>query len=223
MVKSIIRAQTTYYGFATAHLLTARVPIFEANYPKPSDRGAFYQRVIDRLAERPGVAAVGATTSLPSVPYDAFAVDGKAYPTESDYPVAHSDVVSAGLFATLGVRPLTGREFERQDTATSLPVVLVNQALARKMWPHESPLGRRLRMVNSNAGNAGGCSAPTRGAGSPGEPWSAWCPTCASTASTTRSRRASTCPSRRSGGSVSRSSCARRGSRCRWSRPCAPR
>ena len=157
MVKSIIRAQRTNYGFETAHLLTARVPIFEANYPRPSDRGAFYQRLIDRLAERPGVAAVGATTTLPSVPWgnDAFAVDGRAYPTENDYPVAHSDVVSAGLFTTLGVRPLAGREFERQDTTTSLPVVLINQSLARQMWPHASPLGRRLRMVNSNAGNGG--------------------------------------------------------------------
>jgi putative ABC transport system permease protein len=157
MVKSVLRAQTTYYGFDTSHLLTARVPIFEANYPQPSDRGAFYQRVIDRLAAQPGVTAVGATTTLPSVPWgaDAFAVDGKAYPTENDYPIAHSDVVSAGLFATLGVRPLAGRELERQDTPTSLPVVLVNQALARKMWPHENPVGRRLRMVNSNAGNGG--------------------------------------------------------------------
>ena len=157
MVKSVLRAQATHYGFDTAHLLTARVPIFEANYPRPSDRGAFYQRVIDRLAERPGISAVGAMTTLPSVPWgiDAFAVDGKAYATENDYPIAHSDVVSAGLFATLGVRPLAGREFERQDTPTSLPVVLVNQALARKMWPHESPVGRRLRMVNSNAGNGG--------------------------------------------------------------------
>jgi putative ABC transport system permease protein len=169
MVKSIVRAQSTNYGFDAAHLLTARVPIFEANYPKPSDRGAFYQRVIDRLAERPGVAAVGATTSLPSVPWgsDAFAVDGKAYPTESDYPVAHSDVVSAGLFATLGVRPLAGREFERQDTAASLPVVLVNQALARKLWPHDNPVGRRIRMVNGSAGNGGWAL----GASPRQEPW----------------------------------------------------
>jgi putative ABC transport system permease protein len=157
MVKSIIRAQATSYGFDTANLLTARVPIFEANYPKPGDRAAFYQRLIDRLAERPGITAVGATTTLPSVPWgnDAYAVDGEAYPTENDYRTAHSDVVSAGLFATLGVRPQAGREFERQDTATSLPVVLVNQALARKVWPHQDPLGKRLRMVNSNAGNGG--------------------------------------------------------------------
>lgn len=157
MVKSILRARTAAYGFEATHLLTARVPIFEANYPTPSDRGAFYQRVIDRLAERPDITAAAATTTLPSVPWgrDPFAVEGRAYPTENDYPTAHSDVVSAGLFATLGVRPLAGREFERQDNATSLPVVLINQALARKLWPRESPLGRRLRMVNSNAGNGG--------------------------------------------------------------------
>jgi putative ABC transport system permease protein len=157
MVKSIIQAQRTWYGFDTRHLLTARVPIFEANYPTSSGRGAFYQRLLDRLAERPGVTAVGATTTLPSVPWgkDAFAVEGRTYPRESDNPVAHCDVVSAGLFATLGVRPLAGRELERQDTATSLPVVLVNRSLARKLWPHESPIGRRLRMLNSNAGNGG--------------------------------------------------------------------
>ncbi|HYL05165.1 MAG TPA: FtsX-like permease family protein, partial [Thermoanaerobaculia bacterium] len=93
----------------------------------------------------------------PSVPWgsDAFAVDGRAYASAHDYPVAHGDVVSAGLFATHGVRPLAGREFERQDTAASQPVVLVNEALARKLWPHDSPLGRRLRMANSNAGNGG--------------------------------------------------------------------
>ena len=157
MIKSILRAQATPYGFQTAHLLTARVPIFEANYPTARDRGAFYQRVIDRLAERPEVTAVAATITLPSVTWgsDAFAVDGKAYPTENDYPIAHSDVVSAGLFATLGVRPRAGREFERQDTATSLPVVIVNQALARKMWPHDNPVGRRLRMIDGNAGYGG--------------------------------------------------------------------
>ncbi|HVT58701.1 MAG TPA: ABC transporter permease [Thermoanaerobaculia bacterium] len=157
MVKSIVLAQNTRYGFDTAHLLTARVPLFEASYPKATDRAAFYQRLIERLAERPGVEAVGATTVLPSVPWgsEPFAVDGKAYASASDYPVAHGDVVSAGLFATLGVRPLAGREFERQDSSTSQPVVLVNQSLARKMWPGTDPLGKRLRMVNNNAGNGG--------------------------------------------------------------------
>jgi len=148
MLKSIVLARSANFGFATAHLLTFRVPLFEANYPRPVDRGAFYQRLLERLREKPGVEAAGATTSLPSINSDsaAFAVDGQAYATDADYPLAHSDVVSEGLFAALGARPLAGREFERLDTASSQPVAIVNQSLARKMWPGQEPIGKRLRL-----------------------------------------------------------------------------
>jgi putative ABC transport system permease protein len=157
MVKSIVRAQSNPLGFQTAHLLTVRVPLFEANYPQPADRAAFYQRLLARLREIPGVEAAGGSTTLPSINWgsDPFAVDGRAYPTTSDYPVAHSDLITDGLFAALGVRPLEGREFERLDTARSQPVAVVNQALARKLWPRESALGKRIRLVT----------------GRPGEPW----------------------------------------------------
>jgi putative ABC transport system permease protein len=151
MVKSIVLARSADYGFATGHLLTARVPLFEANYPRPVDRGAFYQRLLERLREQPGVEAAGASTSLPSVGWDsaAFAVDGRAYATDADYPVAHSDVISDGLFAALRVRPLAGREFGRLDTPTSQPVAIVNRSLARKMWPGEDPIGKRIRLARS--------------------------------------------------------------------------
>jgi putative ABC transport system permease protein len=151
MVKSIILARTVPLGFRSDHLLTVRVPLFPANYPLAADRAAFYQRLLERLQARPEVQAVGATTSFPSVGWEseAFAVDGRAYATPADYPVAHSDVVSAGLFATLGVQPLAGREFERLDTLGSQPVAIVNQSLARKLWPGQDPIGKRLRLARS--------------------------------------------------------------------------
>jgi putative ABC transport system permease protein len=151
MVKSIVLARKVPLGFATGHLLTVRVPLFPANYPRPVERGAFYQRLLERLREKPGVEAVGATTGLPSIGWNSegIAVDGRAYASDADYPVAHSDVVSEGLFATLGARLLAGREFERLDTATSQPVAIVNLSLARKMWPGEDPLGKRFRLARS--------------------------------------------------------------------------
>jgi predicted permease len=151
MLKSMVLARSANVGFASSHLLTFRVPLFEANFPRAVDRGAFYQRLVERLREQPGVEAAGATTSLPAIGSDseAFAVDGRAYATDADYPVAHSDVVSEGMFAALGARPLAGREFGRLDTAGSQPVAIVNQSLARKMWPHEDPIGKRLRLARS--------------------------------------------------------------------------
>lgn len=151
MVKSIVLARYADYGFQTTHLLTFRVPLFETNYPRPLDRGAFYQRLLERLREKPGVEAIGASTSLPSVggDTDAIALDGRAYATDADYPVVHSDTISAGVFAALGARPLAGREFERLDTAGSQPVAIVNRSLARKLWRGEDPIGKRLRLPRS--------------------------------------------------------------------------
>jgi putative ABC transport system permease protein len=153
MVKSIARAQANPLGFATAHLLTLRVPLFEASFPKPADRSAFHQRLLARLREIPGVEAAGGSTILPAITSesDSFAVEGRAYPTSGDYPVAHSDVVSDGFFAALGVRPLAGREFERLDGARCQPVAVVNQSLARRLWPGESALGKRIRLATGPA------------------------------------------------------------------------
>ena len=89
MVKSIVLAQHARSGFDTAHLLAFRVPLFAANFPQPADRAAFYQKVLDRLREQPGVLAAGAVTTIPSIDSgtDPFAVDGRAYATDADYPL----------------------------------------------------------------------------------------------------------------------------------------
>jgi len=151
MVKSIWAARSAPLGFTSSHLLTVRVPVFEANHPRPADRGAFYQRLLERLREQPGVAAAGASTTVPGANWESapYAVEGRAYATDADYPVAHSDVASEGLFAALGVKLVAGREFERLDTATSQPVAIVDQSLARKMWPREDPLGKRIRLAKT--------------------------------------------------------------------------
>jgi putative ABC transport system permease protein len=151
MLKSNVLARSAPLGFATDRFLTVRVPLFEGNYPQPVARGAFYQRLLDRLREMPGVEAAAAITTLPSISEtsEAFLVDGHAYAAEADYPVAHSDVIAAGSLAALGVRMLDGREFERLDTAGSQPVAIVNQSLARRLWPHQSPLGKRLRRARA--------------------------------------------------------------------------
>jgi len=151
MVKRIVLGRTLPLGFQAGHLLTWRVPLSPASYPRPAERAAFYRRLLERLRDRPEVQAAGGTTSLPSTAAEtaAFAVEGRAYPTDADYPVAHSDAVSAGLFAALGVKPLAGREFEPHDTLGSQPVAIVNQSLARRLWPGRSALGQRLRLARS--------------------------------------------------------------------------
>ncbi len=154
MLKNNLLGRSARLGFASERMLTVRVPLFEGNYPQAVARGAFYQRLLDRLREMPGVEQAAAVTTLPSIAEtsEAFLAEGQPYASEADYPVAHSDAAAADSFAALGVRLVAGREFERLDTASSQPVAIVNQSLARKLWPHQSPLGRRLRRARAGGG-----------------------------------------------------------------------
>ncbi|HEY6321759.1 MAG TPA: ABC transporter permease [Thermoanaerobaculia bacterium] len=163
MWKSAARARSANLGFAVDHVLTARVPLFPARYPRPIDRGAFYQLLLDRLRQLPGVAAAGATTAVPSISSEseAFAVDGRAYASDTDYPAAHSDVVAEGTFAALGVRLLAGREFGRLDTAASQPLAIVDQSLAQALAAREparqapAPRPGRARRAVADGGRRG--------------------------------------------------------------------
>jgi putative ABC transport system permease protein len=157
MVKSAVKAQTAPLGFEPRGLLTFRVAVFPEKLPRPADRAAFYGKLLDRLAARPGVRAVGGATTLPAayngldgpVPY---ALEGHVYARDADHPLAHSAVVTPGFFAVLGAPLLAGREFGRLDGPSAQPVAIVNRSLARLAWPGQDPLGQRLRRVPAAAG-----------------------------------------------------------------------
>jgi putative ABC transport system permease protein len=152
MIKSVIKAQSVPLGFETRNILTFRVPLFPANMPSGADRAAFYSRLLDRLAAQPGVQAAGMVDPLPSNGSGLvrYAVDGRAYAHDNDHPVAHEAVVSPGLFATYHVALRAGRDFLRVDTATTQPVVIVNETLARKAWPGQNPIGKRLHLLQGD-------------------------------------------------------------------------
>jgi putative ABC transport system permease protein len=129
-------------------LLTARIALFESAYPKEADRVRFFDELLRRLANSPGVAAVAAATSLPgsgSGLWD-YRIEGRAYATEREVPNARAAMVSTGFLEAFGARPLAGRSFSPQDRAGSLPVVMVNRSFAAKIWPGEDPIGKRLRL-----------------------------------------------------------------------------
>ncbi|HEV7516175.1 MAG TPA: ABC transporter permease, partial [Thermoanaerobaculia bacterium] len=148
MVRSVVKVQTMNFGFAKEDLLTIRLALYEAKYPEKANRVAFWDDLLRRMDGRPGVAGVAATSILPTngSGMDNYAVEGRPYPTQRDLPQAHEISASPGLFKVLGASLLAGREFGPQDREGSLPVVVVNQSFAQQVWPHEDPLGRRLRL-----------------------------------------------------------------------------
>jgi putative ABC transport system permease protein len=134
----------------TGNLFTARVALFESAYPEEGKRVLFFDSLLDRLRQDPAVQAVAITTYLPGSGtwMSPFALEGAVYPKQEDHPRAHIAWVSPGFFDTLGAKVVQGRDFSLQDRKGSLPVAIVNNSFARKHWPGQDPIGRRILPVS---------------------------------------------------------------------------
>ncbi|HET9981982.1 MAG TPA: ABC transporter permease [Longimicrobiales bacterium] len=147
-VRSIVRLRSIDYGFDTTRLFTARVGLPEATYADSARRALFWAELQRRLRALPGVEQVSLTTSLPAASgsmYSPFAKEGAAYAGDRDYPRTHVVAIGTGFFDALGSRVLDGRDFAERDGHGGFPVAIVNATFARKYFPGESPIGRRVR------------------------------------------------------------------------------
>lgn len=145
MIKSIVKVRTFEYPFRTENIFTARVGLFDTEYPDSSARRTFFRELQRRLDGLPGVEAATLATNLPlqSGQQD-IAIEGQTYATPQDYPSAMGANVSPGYFQTFGVELVSGRNFTDNDDASTLPVAIVNQAFVARFFPGTEPLGRRF-------------------------------------------------------------------------------
>lgn len=147
MIKSVVNLGTVDYGVATEGVLTARVGLFEADYPDPASRVRFSRELEERLAGAPGVRSAAVTTDLPVqwAGSRSFAVEGESYDRDQDRPVAQHAVVTPRFFETFDVGILQGEGLTWRDDADARPVAVVNRAFARKFFSGGSALGRRIQ------------------------------------------------------------------------------
>ena len=149
MIKSVIQLKNVQMPFAIEHVLTARVDLPRSNYPDPAASIRFYEELLPKLQAVPGVEAATLSDGLPAAGNGAIRVqiEGKAYPQDSDYPLAREGIVTAGYFETFQTRLLNGREFRVTDVTTSQPVAIINESFARVHFPNLDPMGRKMRRV----------------------------------------------------------------------------
>jgi len=139
-------------GWETNELLMGFMPLPEDRFDNGDKRVAFYRRLEDKLATLPGVESVALTNGLPLFSYASaspvFRDDAGA--TSGDNPVASGALITPNYFATLGIPILQGRTFPADVKPDSPQQVLINEALARRFWPGESPIGKRLGVIENN-------------------------------------------------------------------------
>jgi len=159
LIKSFERLRQLDPGFSPARVLTLKVPLPESKYPLPTlkrpspDRAmAFFDQVLERVGGLPSVQAVGIGSQLPlgvGVGWGKYfyldPADGHPLPGSlAEVPTVLFKLASPGYFRALGCRLRAGRLFTAQDTPSSLPVAVVNEAFARRWFAGQDPVGRLL-------------------------------------------------------------------------------
>jgi predicted permease len=141
-VRTLRNAGAIDTGYLVDGVLTARIDLGKQSYDETRGR-IFQQALLERLHALPGVHAAGLSVTLP--------LNDSRWETRISREVDDTRVqtfqnfVSPQYLAALGVPLLGGRQFSDHDTVQSPAVAIVNQTLARQLWPNESPLGKRLR------------------------------------------------------------------------------
>ena len=135
-------------------ILTAAVAVKGPAYRSQEARVAFWKRFLDRCANLPGVREAAVTSELPLEGGSASTVllDDEAYNPGTSYPWIAEAFVSPNFLPAIGARLIQGRGFTPADETSRTQVVVINRAMARRYWPGQDPIGRRIRPAQSDPG-----------------------------------------------------------------------
>lgn len=149
LIRSFDRLSNVQTGFAVDHILIADLLVSPAAHPDHAERMSYFDRIIERAANLPGVRSAGAATFLPvsgagSIIH--FNIQGRPPRTPHDYIMANYRAVSPAYLQTLGIPLLKGRLLTDADRDGTPAVMLINATMAKTYFPNESPLGKHLQL-----------------------------------------------------------------------------
>ncbi|MGB2713711.1 MAG: ABC transporter permease [Vicinamibacterales bacterium] len=149
LIRSFVNLLNTSPGFSVERTLKLDLSLPSSRYRDEARRIEFFQRFIDQIAALPGVQAAGAVSFLPLAGLGAatsYEVVGQPPPAKGEEPVCDVRVATNGYFKALGIPLVRGRWFN-EDAANDIKnAVIINEAMARRHWPTEDPIGKRIKV-----------------------------------------------------------------------------
>ena len=148
MMKSFVSLERITPGFNPDRLLTMFIALPDARYTSAEQTVNFYEQLIERVRNLPGVQGAAAANILPLGGMNSTStlrIEGRPEPAAGQEPEADYRTVSDSYFRTMQIPILQGREFTGEDTTKGRLVVAINKAFAARFWPGEDPLGKRMR------------------------------------------------------------------------------
>ena len=146
-IRSLANAHRIELGFRPDHVMNFFMDPAKQGYDQ-ARTASFYRDLIARVRSMPGVESASLANSAPLGYYhtsEEVEKEGQRLAPNDEAPVSHYNVVDADYQRTMGIPVLRGRWFTQADEDDKRPVVVVNQSLARRLWPGEDPLGKRFR------------------------------------------------------------------------------
>jgi len=147
LIRSFWRLQQVNPGFAPQNVLAMSLGLPMTKYREPAQRANFYKEVLQRIRALPGVQSAGATSILPlsgNNSSGSFRIEGRVTPQGQSSPHGDRWAATTDYFSTMKIPIIRGRFFDDRDTIESQPVAIVDETMARKYWPNEDPVGKRI-------------------------------------------------------------------------------
>ena len=152
LANSFIRLQNVDPGFRVDQVTMVMLPVPQSKYPDGKRQAAFYQRVLEAIERRPEIQSAAILFPSPIEGANAngtFSIEGQPAAKRADRPFAALGSVSTNYFKTLGIPLIEGRTFTEQDREPAPAVAIVNATLARRYFPGQDPIGKRVRFGDS--------------------------------------------------------------------------
>src|SRR5229473_2818694 len=150
MIRSLWELRSVRPGFDPRNVLTMTVPLPATKFPSPAGQISFFQEVQRHVRRLPGVESAGVIDNLPlggGGSHQPFSIEGRPLVPMSEQPEVDVRLISPGYFSAMHVPILKGRDFSGADVAARPGAVLISDALARRFWPNEDPIGKHLTLT----------------------------------------------------------------------------
>jgi putative ABC transport system permease protein len=147
LINSFLRLRNVDPGFRSDNLLTMRVVLPQLKYDEFEKRSAFYVDLLRRVQSLPGVKSAAVTTNLPLYRQGnsiGISIEGQPPPPPGKENIVVTRIISPKYFDTMSIPLLSGRAFSDQDITTTPRVAIISETMARRYWPNEDPIGKRL-------------------------------------------------------------------------------
>jgi predicted permease len=148
LIRSFLSVQRVEPGFVAQNVLSLRMSVAGTAYAEESRRLSFYQQLLSRVRQMPGVESAGSTSVLPlsgSISWGSITIEGYTPASGQSSIQADGRTVGVGYFETMKIPLVSGRFFTEQDTKDSMKVAIIDEKMARQYWSDTDPIGKRFK------------------------------------------------------------------------------